>query len=38
MPAGNGRLTVFVTDVAEQFRKTAQLILHQPVAIQQADL
>ena len=32
------RLTVFVTDVAEQFRKTAQLILRQPVSIHQADL
>lgn len=32
------RLTVFVTDVAEQFRKTAQLILRQPVTIHQADL
>ncbi len=37
--AGTGRrLTVFVTDVAEQFRKTAQLILRQPVTIHQADL
>jgi glutamate racemase len=34
----NRRLTVFVTDVAEQFRKTAQLILRQPVTIHQADL
>lgn len=32
------RLTVFVTDVAEQFRKTAQLILRHPVTIHQADL
>lgn len=32
------RLTLFVTDVAEQFQKTAQLILRQPVIIHQADL
>lgn len=32
------RLTVWVTDAAEQFRKTAQLILRQPVTIHQADL
>lgn len=32
------RLTIFVTDVAEQFRKTAQLILRHPVTIHQADL
>jgi glutamate racemase len=30
-----GRLNVFVTDTAEQFRKTAQLILQQKVDIQQ---
>jgi glutamate racemase len=33
-----GRLSVFVTDTAGQFRKTAQLILRCPVNIQQADL
>ena len=32
------RLTVFVTDVAEQFRRTARLILQHPVKIHQADL
>jgi glutamate racemase len=40
-PAKNNRsrrLKVFVTDVAEQFRKTAQLILRQPIEIHQADL
>lgn len=35
---GQRRLTVYVTDVAEQFRKTAQLILRQRVTIHQADL
>jgi glutamate racemase len=34
----NGELTVYVTDTADQFRKTAQLILRRPVDIQQADL
>jgi glutamate racemase len=34
----NRRLTILVTDAAEQFRKTAQLILRQPVTIHQADL
>jgi glutamate racemase len=33
-----GRLTIYVTDIAEQFRKTARLILKQSVAIHQADL
>ncbi|MFZ1987230.1 MAG: glutamate racemase [Desulfatitalea sp.] len=37
-PGRSHRLTVFVTDIAEQFRKTAQLILRQPVTIHQADL
>ncbi|MBR9980655.1 MAG: glutamate racemase [Desulfatitalea sp.] len=38
MGEGRGVLKIFVTDTAEQFRKTAQLILHQPVDIDQADL
>lgn len=32
------RLNIFVTDTAEQFRKTAQLILRRPIPIQHADL
>lgn len=32
------RVNIFVTDTAEQFRKTAHLILRQPMPIQQADL
>lgn len=35
---GGGRLKIFVTDTADQFRKTARLILKQPVTIEQADL
>lgn len=38
VPGRNGRLAIYVTDIAEQFRKTARLILKQPVAIHQADL
>lgn len=37
-PLPPGRLTIFVTDIAEQFRKTARLILRQPVDIHHADL
>ncbi|RJQ70936.1 MAG: glutamate racemase [Desulfobacteraceae bacterium] len=37
-PIPQGQLTIFVTDIAEQFRKTAHLILGQPLPIHQADL
>jgi hypothetical protein len=33
-----GRLDVFVTDTAEQFRKTARMILRRDISIQHADL
>jgi glutamate racemase len=37
-PPANGSLKIFVTDTADQFRKTAGLILNQSVPIQHADL
>ena len=35
---GLGRCTIYVTDTADQFRKTAQLILGKPMAIENADI
>ena len=37
-PAGKGRCRIYVTDTADQFKKTAQLILRQRLFIEQADI
>lgn len=36
--AVKGRCRIFITDTADQFQKTARLIIKTPVAIEQADL
>jgi glutamate racemase len=37
-PSGKGRCRIYVTDTAEQFQKTAQLILGERLAIEHADI
>jgi glutamate racemase len=36
--SGNGRCRIYVTDIAEQFQKTAHLILGRRLAIEHADI
>lgn len=38
LPPGKRRCTIYVTDTADQFKKTAHLILPKPMTIEQADI